>query len=143
MSSKVTATPPGNPTDTTAHFATKLMFESDCSDVHETLEGGQADFVLLDVRGRDSYARAHVPGAISLPHWEITPERMEAWPTGTVFVAYCAGPHCNGADTGAFKLSRLGYAVKIMIGGVVGWAAEDFAFATGSEAGHLALADVA
>jgi rhodanese-related sulfurtransferase len=143
MSSKVTATPPGNPADTTAHFATKLMFETDCSDVHETLQGGRPDFVLLDVRGRDSYARGHVPGATSLPHWEITPERMAAWPVGTMFVAYCAGAHCNGADKGAFKLSRLGFAVKIMIGGVSGWAAEGFAFAPGADAGRLGLADVA
>ena len=61
-------------------------------------EGGSPDFVLLDVRGRAAYAKAHVPGATSLPHGEITAERMMAWPHDTLFVVYCAGPHCNGAD---------------------------------------------
>ena len=35
---------------------------------------------------------------MSLPHAEITAERMMAWPHDTLFVVYCAGPHCNGAD---------------------------------------------
>ncbi len=137
MPSKVLVTPPGSPAEALAHFQGKVTFETDCSDVHESLTGG-ADFVLLDVRGRDSYARGHVPGATSLPHWEITAERMAEWPEQAVFVAYCAGPHCNGADKGALKLSRLGRRVKIMIGGVTGWAAEGFDFATGAEPGRLA-----
>ena len=84
--------------------------------------------MLLDVRGRAAFARAHVPGAISLPHGEITPERMMAWPHDTLFVVYCAGPHCNGADKAALKLSNLGRPVKVMLGGMTGWADEGFAF---------------
>ena len=41
---------------------------------------------------------------------------MTAWPEGTLFVVYCAGPHCNGADRAALKLARLGLPVKIMLG---------------------------
>jgi rhodanese-related sulfurtransferase len=43
-----------------------------------------------------------------------------------VFVVYCAGPHCNGANKAAVKLAALGYPVKEMIGGVTGWLDEGF-----------------
>ena len=125
------------------HFAHRLSVETDCADVHESLCGGSADFVLLDVRGPNAYARAHVPGALNLPHREITAERMAAWPDDTLFVVYCAGPHCNGADRGALKLAQLGRAVKLMLGGITGWADEGFAFAQGPEAGSLELSSAA
>ena len=80
------------------------------------------------MRGRQAYARGHVPGAISLPHADITAERMMSWPHTTLFVVYCAGPHCNGADRAALRLAKLGRPVKIMIGGVTGWADEGFGF---------------
>lgn len=57
---------------------------------------------------------------------------MAAWPADTLFVVYCAGPHCNGANKAAVRLARLGRPVKEMIGGIVGWAAEGFAFAEGN-----------
>lgn len=128
--SHVSQTPAAHPSDAERHFAGKLAFETDCWDVHDSLRTGPVDFVLLDVRGLKSYASGHVPGATSLPHREITSERMMAWPHETLFVVYCAGPHCNGADKAALKLARLGRPVKIMIGGVTGWADEGFDFAT-------------
>lgn len=132
-SSRVAAIPPATPSDSAEHFSRKLSFETDCWDVHQSLREGPADFVLLDVRGPKAYARGHVPGALSLPHAEITAERMMGWRHDTLFVVYCAGPHCNGADRAAFKLATLGRPVKIMIGGVTGWADEGFAFAMSDE----------
>jgi rhodanese-related sulfurtransferase len=129
--------------DAVAHFAARLSFETDCADVHESLSSGQVDFVLLDVRGPNAYARGHVPGALNLPHREITAERMATWPDGTLFVVYCAGPHCNGADRGALKLAQLGRPVKLMLGGMTGWADEGLAFAQGSEPGSLKLSSAA
>lgn len=127
MPSHVTAAPPAPPSEAAQHFARKLALETDCSDVRESMKSAP-DFVLLDVRGPSAYAKAHVPGAISLPHREITPERMMAWPHDTLFVVYCAGPHCNGADKAALELATLGRPVKVMLGGMTGWADEGFAF---------------
>jgi rhodanese-related sulfurtransferase len=56
---------------------------------------------------------------------------MREWPEGTLFVTYCAGPHCNGAARGALRLARLGLPVKIMAGGITGWADEGFKLETG------------
>ena len=116
-----------------AHFSRRRAFETDCWDVHDALASGATDFVVLDVRGRAAYARGHVPGAISLPHAEIDGRRMDAWPPDTLFVVYCAGPHCNGANKAALRLARLGRPVKEMIGGVTGWADEGFSFAEGDD----------
>ncbi len=131
MPTPVTATPPAVPSEAAAHYARKLALETDCADVHASLTRGTPDFVLLDVRGAAAYARAHVPGAVSLPHRDITAERMMAWPHDTLFVVYCAGPHCNGADQAALKLARLGRPVKVMVGGMTGWADEGLPFEAG------------
>ncbi len=134
MPSRVSAIAAAPSEKASKHFGAKLQFETDCSDVHEALESGVADFVLLDVRGRTAFAKAHVPGAASLPHADITEERMRTWPRDTLFVVYCAGPHCNGADRAAHKLAVLGRPVKMMIGGITGWADEGFSFATAGAA---------
>lgn len=115
----------------TVHFAARLSLETDCADVGAALKAGDVDFVLLHVVGSpQAYARRHVPGAIHLRHADMTAERMAQWPADTLFVVYCAGPHCNGADRAALKLARLGRPVKLMIGGITGWADEGLAFAS-------------
>ena len=129
MPNNVTQVAPAPAAEAEAHFARRLAFETDCWDVHDALSNGATDFVLLDVRGRAAHAAGHVPGAISLPHAEIDARRMDAWSADTLFVVYCAGPHCNGANKAAVRLARLGRPVKEMIGGVTGWADEGFSFA--------------
>ncbi|MGE0726384.1 MAG: rhodanese-like domain-containing protein [Alphaproteobacteria bacterium] len=114
-----------------AHFASRLALETDCWDVHASLQAGARDFVLLDVRSPSLFAKGHVPGAINMPHRTMTAETMAAWPAETLFVVYCAGPHCNGAQKAGLRLARLGRRVKEMIGGVTGWLDEGFPLASG------------
>lgn len=126
----VTDYPAASPDVAISHFEQKLVLETDCADVHAAFAAGDLDFVLLHVVGSpEAFARRHIPGAFHLPHREISIERLARWPIETLFVVYCAGPHCNGADQAALKLARLGRQVKVMIGGVTGWADEGFAFA--------------
>ncbi|MBD9425712.1 rhodanese-like domain-containing protein [Pseudomonas sp. PDM15] len=113
------------------HFSQRLSFETDCSDVHHSQQEGQVDFVLLDVRGEAAYAAGHVPGALNLPHRLMSAERMAEFPRNTLFVVYCAGPHCNGVHHAAVRLANLGYAVKEMIGGVTGWLDEGLSLVGG------------
>lgn len=117
--------------DALRHFAARLRLETDCWDVHEALASGDAGFVLLDVRGPELYARGHLPGAINLPHPKIVQGKLSAYPAGTLFVVYCAGPHCNGADKAALRLATLQRPVKLMIGGITGWLDEGFALVRG------------
>lgn len=125
----VTAIPAAPSGEALAHFARRLSLETDCADVEAAVRTPHPGFVLLDVRGPHAYARAHIPAALHLPHRQITAERMAEWPADTLFVVYCAGPHCNGADRAALRLAQLGRPVKLMLGGITGWADEGFAFA--------------
>ena len=116
------------------HFESLLRFETDCWDVHASLaqapERVPRGFVLLDVRAPDAYAAGHVPGAINLPHRRITELNLAGYSSDTVFVVYCTGPHCNGADKAAVRLARLNRPVKKMIGGIEGWKDEGFELAS-------------
>lgn len=126
MVSSVIAVPAASPRDALAHFESEFAFETDCWDVHDALSNGEQDFVLLDVRSHQLFGQGHVPGAVSLPQGKIIESKLAAWPKDTMFVTYCAGPHCNGAARGAIRLAKLGRPVKIMVGGVTGWIDEGF-----------------
>ena len=77
------------------------------------------------------FEKGHVPGAFNLPHGKIVASKLSEYPKDTLFITYCAGPHCNGAARGALRLAKLGYLVKIMAGGITGWVDEGFALKTG------------
>lgn len=128
--SYVTYYPAAAPDIAAAHYLQKLSLETDCADVNAAIQSGETDFVILHVVGTEqTFSRRHIPGAIHLPHRFITADRMAEWPLDTLFVVYCAGPHCNGADQAALKLARLGRPVKVMPGGITGWEDEKLAFA--------------
>ncbi|MEO9530111.1 rhodanese-like domain-containing protein [Roseibium sp.] len=132
MSNNVTAVPAAPSDLAREHFAAEFRFETDCWDVHDAL-ARDPGFVLLDVRIPALFEKGHVPGAVNMPHGKIIRSKMANWPEDTLFVTYCAGPHCNGAARGALRLAELGRPVKIMAGGITGWLDEGFELATGSE----------
>ena len=74
--SPVTAIPALAPERAFAFFAERLGCQADPADVWYALRDGQQDFTILDVRIEGSHRKAHLPGAISLPLAEITPERV-------------------------------------------------------------------
>ena len=120
-SSKVLKTPVADSKVAYDYFCRKLALETDPSDVYEDLKKGGADFVLVDVRSPKAYARSHAVGAINIPHAELTANRLSDFAADTVFVVYCWGPGCNGADKAAVKFSKLGRPVKVMLGGIEYW----------------------
>lgn len=131
MTSAVSAVPAAASELALAHFGAAFAYETDCADVHGAMASGEPDFVLLDTRSPELYAQGHVPGALNLPHGKIVEIKLRDYPMDTLFVVYCAGPHCNGAHRGAERLARLGRPVKLMIGGVTGWVDEGFSLAKG------------
>jgi rhodanese-related sulfurtransferase len=120
-----------------AHFAGRLAFETDVSDVHDDLAAGRlgTDYVLVDVRSEQAWDLGHVPGAVHLPTRRIAARAAEGAPAGPVppgvpVVVYCWSPGCNGATKAALEFARLGHPVKEMIGGFEYWVREGFAYAT-------------
>jgi rhodanese-related sulfurtransferase len=137
MPSLVAEVPAADGARALAHFEDSFRFETDCWDVQHGLRHAP-DFVLIDVRSAEAFAAAHVPGAINLPHAKIIAARMAQYAPGTLFVVYCAGPHCNGAARAALRLARLELAVKVMAGGMSGWREEQFPLAHGTSAAATA-----
>ncbi|MFM0055070.1 rhodanese-like domain-containing protein [Paraburkholderia phytofirmans] len=134
--SAVSSVPAADSATALAHFSASLSFETDCADVHAALatdDPRSLDFVLLDVRSPAHFARGHVPGTVNLMHGKIVASKLAAYPPDTLFVTYCAGPHCNGATRAAIRLAQLGRPVKIMIGGITGWLDEGFEVAVVDE----------
>jgi rhodanese-related sulfurtransferase len=127
MGTLVTETPAASSDVALRHFEDMLAFETDCWDVHESLKSPNPDFIIV---GPALFATGHVHGAINIHHGKMTVSRMAEFPKDKLFVVYCAGPHCNGANKGALRLARLGFPVKMMIGGITGWLDEGFSLST-------------
>ncbi|MFC3079439.1 rhodanese-like domain-containing protein [Phenylobacterium terrae] len=127
--SLVSETPAAPSAEALAHFEAEFAFQTDCWDVNNAITTDQKDFVLLDVRSHEAHAAGHVPTALSLPHGKIIAGKLADYPPETLFVVYCAGPHCNGAARAAIRLARLGRPVKVMPGGITGWLDEGFELA--------------
>lgn len=105
------------------HFAAKLRFETDPSDVKAALDAGER-FVLVDSRGLAAWKQGRVAGAVHLPTAEIADRALALFPLDTPVVTYCWGPGCNGSTRAALAFSLLGYEVREMIGGFEYWARE-------------------
>jgi rhodanese-related sulfurtransferase len=124
--SNMLSVPPASPAQAAAHFAARLTFETDVSDVHADLEAGSAGLLVVDSRNDLAWRQGHLPGAVHLPTAEIATRAAELIPTGTAVVTYCWGPGCNGATRAALQFAQLGYQVKEMIGGYEYWVREGF-----------------
>jgi rhodanese-related sulfurtransferase len=113
-----------------SHFAGRLRFETDVSDVHAALEAGTPGYVVVDSRGAQAWAQGHLPGAVHLPTAQIAERAAEVVPAGeeVLVVTYCWGPGCNGATRAALEFAKLGYQVKEMLGGYEYWVREGFTF---------------
>jgi len=63
------------------------MFQSiDRHRVQELLEGGAQ---VVEVLEEGQYRRAHLPGAVHLPAWELTPARAADLDRERPIVVYC------------------------------------------------------
>jgi rhodanese-related sulfurtransferase len=116
-----------------AHFAGRLSFEADVSDVHADLHLIGRAFVLIDSRSAEAWDQGRIPGALHLAALQIARRTAEGSlaaliAPGTPVVTYCWGPACNGATRAALEFAKLGYPVKEMIGGFEYWVREGFAY---------------
>ncbi|MEU8308566.1 rhodanese-like domain-containing protein [Actinomadura sp. NPDC048955] len=126
------ATPvPATADEALRHFAARLAFETDVSDVAARLAEGTPGIVVVDTRSAESWAQGHVQGAVHLPTAEIAGRAAALVPEGASVVVYCWGPGCNGAQKAALEFAKLGRPVKEMLGGFEYWAREGHPVETG------------
>ncbi|MCY4624294.1 MAG: rhodanese-like domain-containing protein [Chloroflexi bacterium] len=109
-----------------AFYQSKLAYEMDSADMYEAVEKGEP-IVVVDGRAASAYAAEHIPGAISLPHRDISYTSTEGLDKSKVYVCYCDGIGCNASTKTALKLLTLGFQVREMIGGMDWWKRDGYA----------------
>ena len=112
--------------DAINHFASRLAVETDPYDLHHDLEAGVKGFTIVDPRDRPSYAKGHIPGAISIPHRLINENTTAALNRDDLIVVYCWGPGCNAGTKAGLRFAQLGFKVKELIGGWEYWVKEGY-----------------
>lgn len=112
-------------TSAAEHFAAKLAYETDASDLHAARTSGER-IAVVDVRSDEAWAQGRVVDAIHMHYSEIASRAPQEIPRDRPVVVYCWSPGCNAADKGALEFARLGYDVKVMIGGFEYWVREGY-----------------
>jgi rhodanese-related sulfurtransferase len=80
------------------------------------------EVTVIDVRPREEYEAAHIPGAISMPLAELRTRAAEL-PRRREIVAYCRGPYCVMALDAVDLLRKKGFRARRMEHGVPEWRA--------------------
>ena len=108
-----------------SHYQHKLLYEIDSWDLNESLERGEKT-VVIDARSANAFAKERIPGAINIPHREMHEDSTSHLDKNNLYVTYCDGIGCNASTKGALNMSRLGFNVKELIGGLDWWKHDDY-----------------
>ena len=90
------------------------------------------EVTLIDVRPREEYVAAHIPGAISVPLADLRTRLGELQKRRDI-VAYCRGPYCVMALDVVDLLRRKGFRAYRMEHGVPEWRAQGWRVETGAD----------
>ena len=107
-------------------YKNKLQYEIDPSDLYEALNNGEK-IVVVDARKAFAYQEEHIPGAINIPHREISAENVKELNKDVLYVCYCDGIGCNASTKGSLNLTQLGFNVKELLGGLEWWKKDGYA----------------
>jgi rhodanese-related sulfurtransferase len=122
------------------HYADKLAYEIDAWDLKVALEAGQ-NVVVIDARSPQAYALGHIPGAINIPHRSMSETTTAGLGRDTLVVTYCDGIGCNASTKGALNMTRLGFKVKELMGGLDWWRRDGHPVASGNAASPAGAAN--
>lgn len=90
------------------------------------------EVTLIDVRPREEYVAAHIPGAISVPLADLR-KRVGTLQKRRDIVAYCRGPYCVMALDAVDLLRRKGFRAHRLEHGVPEWRAQGWRVDTGDD----------
>jgi rhodanese-related sulfurtransferase len=90
------------------------------------------EVTLIDVRPREEYEAAHIPGAISVPLADLG-RRLGGLQKRRDVVAYCRGPYCVMALDAVALLRRKGFRAHRMEHGVPEWRAQGWRVEAGRD----------
>lgn len=76
---------------------------------------------VMDVNSRQSWTKAHVPGATNLDPADFQQSDLPA-DKNAMLVFYCSNPLCRKAPNAARRARKMGYGnVHVMSTGISGW----------------------
>ncbi|WP_062053138.1 rhodanese-like domain-containing protein [Aquimarina longa] len=107
-------------------YENKLAYEMDPSDLYDALQKNM-NYSVIDTRQPFGFKKEHIPTAINLPHREMTAENTKHLDKTKTYVCYCDGIGCNASTKGALQLTKLGFTVKELIGGIKWWKFDGYA----------------
>ena len=113
-------------------YAAKLTFETDSSDLHESVERGE-NVTIIDARSPASYAQEHIPGAINIPHRTMDTSSTAGIDKESLVITYCDGIGCNASTKAALNMTKLGFNTKELQGGLVWWKQDGYPTSTSEE----------
>ncbi|WP_327699176.1 rhodanese-like domain-containing protein [Streptomyces sp. NBC_00459] len=122
--SKILAAQPLPAGEAHPYFAARLRHETDSSDVWHDIQNDVKGFAVIDPRGPEAYAEAHIPGAVNMPHASIDKEAAAQLDPDVTYVVYGWNPGCNAGTKAAAKLTEHGISAKELIGGIQYWRSE-------------------
>jgi len=108
------------------YYKAKLQFEMDPSDLYQAWEAGE-NVIAIDARQTFGYDTEHIPTSVNIPHREMTAASTAHLDRAATYVCYCDGIGCNGSTKGALKMTKLGFKVKELIGGLEWWKFDGYA----------------
>ncbi|HBI99742.1 MAG TPA: ArsR family transcriptional regulator, partial [Lysinibacillus sp.] len=88
------------------------------SDLVTRMDKGEV--LLLDVRPKEEFEQAHIPGAVSMPIEELE-DQLATLPTHVDIVAYCRGPYCLMSAEAVKMLKAKGIKAVRLEEGVLDW----------------------
>jgi rhodanese-related sulfurtransferase len=87
----------------------------------------ETDFVMIDARGHEAYAKEHIPGAVSIPSDHIGEHLLREFRRERTYVTYCSGWKCESSTVAATKLDKFGFKKVLEFkGGLEDWKAAGY-----------------
>jgi rhodanese-related sulfurtransferase len=106
--------------DQLTHYQSKLAYETDSWDLKVALESGE-NVIVIDARSPQAFETEHIPGAINIPHRQMSADSTAHLDRSALVVTYCDGIGCNASTKGALAMTQLGFRVKELMGGLDWW----------------------
>ena len=104
----------------TACSGTSATYEQISSQQAKNLIDTESDYIILDTRTEEEFAKGHIPNAILIPHYEIAQRAEKELPDkDQLILVYCRSG--NRSKQASQVLADLGYTNVKEFGGVIDW----------------------
>lgn len=119
--SQVVAAPDPTPEQSSNFMAAKLSDHAATWHVAVNMRQGVSAIAAIDTRSPAHQGACHVPGTTVFSHRTIDERSTACLTRSKVCVTSCDGIVCNGGTRVAWKLAKLDFWVKEMLGGLDLW----------------------